>query len=123
MTTYNQLKKKPRIYKSKKVHTKALKGNPQKKGICIKVFIQTPRKPNSAKRKVARVRLSNKRLLTGYICGEGHSLQQHSAVLVRGGTARDLPGINYHFIRGKFDLTGLKNRKNARSKYGTKKIK
>lgn len=121
MTTFNQLRKKIRITRSKKVHTKALKGNPQKKGVCLKVFIQTPRKPNSAKRKVARVRLSNKRLLTGYIGGEGHTLQQHSAVLVRGGTVRDLPGINYHFIRGKYDLVGLLKRKTARSKYGTKK--
>jgi small subunit ribosomal protein S12 len=121
MPTFNQLYNKPRITKRKKVRTRALKGNPQRKGICVKVFVQTPRKPNSAKRKVARVRLSTKRFITGYIPGEGHALQQHSAVLVRGGRVRDLPGINYHFIRGKFDLAGLLNRKNARSKYGTKK--
>lgn len=96
---------------------------PQKKGICVRVFLRTPKKPNSALRKVARVRLSNNRIVTAYIPGEGHNLQEYSTVLMRGGRVKDLPGVKYHLVRGKFDFAGIKNRKTSRSKYGTKKIK
>ena len=96
---------------------------PQKKGICVRVFLRTPKKPNSALRKVARVLLSNNRIVTAYIPGEGHNLQEYSTVLMRGGRVKDLPGVKYHLVRGKFDFAGIKNRKTSRSKYGTKKIK
>ena len=121
MATFRQIALNPRVCKTHKKRSRSLKGNPQKRGICLKVFTTTPKKPNSALRKVARVKFTNGIRLTGYIPGEGHNLQEHSVVLVRGGRVRDLPGVNYHFVRGKYDLHGLLNRKNARSKYGTKK--
>jgi len=99
----------------------ALESNPQKKGICLKIFLRTPKKPNSALRKLARLRLTNGKKVTAYIPGEGHKLQEYSTVLIRGGRVKDLPGIKYHMIRGKLDFSGLKNRKTSRSKYGTKK--
>lgn len=122
MPTVNQLCKKPRTRKKKRNKTPALKSCPQKKGVCIKIFLRTPKKPNSALRKLARVRLTNNKRITAYIPGEGHSLQEYSTVLVRGGRVKDLPGIKYHLIRGKLDFLGLKDRKTARSKYGTKNI-
>jgi len=121
MPTMNQLKKCSRKPKFSRTKTPALDGCPQKKGVCLKVFIVTPKKPNSALRKVARVRLSNKKKVTAYIPGEGHNLQQYSTVLMRGGRVKDLPGIKYHLVRGKFDFVGIKNRKVSRSKYGTKR--
>lgn len=121
MPTMNQLLRSPRRPKYNRSKTPALEGCPQKKGVCLKVFIVTPKKPNSALRKVARIRLSNNRRVTAYIPGEGHNLQQYSTVLMRGGRVKDLPGIKYHLIRGKYDFLGIKNRKVARSKYGTKK--
>ena len=108
--------------KNKRNKTPALEFCPQKKGVCIKVFLRTPKKPNSALRKLARLRLTNNKRITAYIPGEGHNLQEYSTVLVRGGRVKDLPGIKYHLIRGKLDLPGLKTRKTSRSKYGTKKI-
>lgn len=120
MPTFNQLIKKPRRPKVYKTKTPALDSCPQKKGVCLKVFITTPKKPNSALRKVARIRLSNKKKVTAYIPGEGHNLQQYSTVLMRGGRVKDLPGIKYHLVRGKYDFLGIKNRKVSRSKYGTK---
>ena len=123
MPTINQLCNLARIPKKKKKKTPALKNCPQKKGICVRVFLRTPKKPNSALRKVARVRLSNNRIVTAYIPGEGHNLQEYSTVLMRGGRVKDLPGVKYHLVRGKFDFAGIKNRKTSRSKYGTKKIK
>ena len=122
MPTINQLCKK--IRKKKKVLNRApaLEGCPQKKGVCLKVFTRTPKKPNSALRKVARLRISTKKKISAYIPGEGHTLQEYSTVLMRGGRVKDLPGIKYHLIRGKFDFLGLKNRKTSRSKYGTKKL-
>ena len=122
-TTTNQLCN--NIRKSKKFlkRAPALEQSPQKKGVCLKVFIRTPKKPNSSLRKVARLRLSTKKKITAYIPGEGHTLQEYSTVLMRGGRVKDLPGVKYHLIRGKFDFLGLKNRKQARSKYGTKKPK
>ena len=122
MPTINQLCNLARIPKKKK-KTPALQNCPQKKGICVRVFLRTPKKPNSALRKVARVRLSNNRIVTAYIPGEGHNLQEYSTVLMRGGRVKDLPGVKYHLVRGKFDFAGIKNRKTSRSKYGTKKIK
>lgn len=107
--------------KNKKNKTPALQQNPQKKGICLKIFIKTPKKPNSALRKVARIKLTNKKVITGYIPGEKHTLQEHSLVLVKGGKIPDLPGVKYKLIRGKYDLKGVVNRKSSRSKYGTKK--
>ena len=101
--------------------TPALRSCPQRRGVCLRVFTRTPKKPNSALRKVAKVRLSNGLDVTAYIPGEGHNLQEHSVVLVRGGRVKDLPGVKYHIIRGKFDFHGVKNRKNARSLYGVKK--
>ena len=121
MPTMNQLLRSPRRPKYNRSKTPALEGCPQKKGVCLKVFIVTPKKPNSALRKVARIRLSNNRRVTAYIPGEGHNLQQYSTVLMRGGRVKDLPGIKYHLIRGKYDFLGIKNRTVARSKYGTKK--
>ena len=121
MPTINQLCNFTRKQKIKTKKTPALEECPQKKGICVKVFIRTPKKPNSALRKVARVRLSNNRKVTAYIPGEGHNLQEYSNVLMRGGRIKDLPGVKYRLIRGKFDFAGIKNRKTSRSKYGTKK--
>lgn len=122
MVTLNQIAIKK--IRKKKIHinkTPVLKGNPQKKGICDKIIIRTPKKPNSALRKVAKVRFRKNIRVESYIPGEGHNLQQYSVVLIRGGRVPDLPGVKYHIIRGKYDFQGLKNRKNARSKYGTKK--
>lgn len=119
MPTTNQL---CRFKRKKKVFSKtapALNGNPQLRGVCLKVFTRTPKKPNSALRKVARVKLSNGEVVSCYIPGEGHSLQEYSSVLVRGGRVKDLPGVKYHLIRGCYDLTGLEKRKTSRSKYGT----
>lgn len=110
-----------RIRKIHKVKTPSLDQNPQKKAVCIKVYTRTPKKPNSALRKVSKVKFSNGCKVEAYIPGEGHNLQQYSVVLVRGGRVPDLPGVKYHIIRGKFDFHGVKNRKNARSLYGTKK--
>jgi small subunit ribosomal protein S12 len=123
MPTINQLCKKIRRPKKRSEKSPALERSPQVKGVCLKVFTKTPKKPNSALRKVARVRLSNKRKVTAYIPGEGHTLQEYSTVLMRGGRVKDLPGVKYHLVRGKFDFLGLKNRRQARSKYGTKKPK
>lgn len=109
--------------KIKRTKTPALMGRPQAKGICSKIFNRSPKKPNSAVRKVAKLRLSTKRVVESYIPGEGHSLQQYSVVLVRGGRVPDLPGVKYHCIRGKYDFKEVKNRKTARSKYGVKKKK
>jgi len=122
MPTYQQLINKPRIKKKRSQRRPALQKCPQKKAVCIKLVIRTPKKPNSAKRKLAFLRLSNKKKIYGYIPGEGkHSLQEHSIVLVRGGRVKDLPGIKYKLIRGVYDFEGLQGRKNGRSKYGTKK--
>jgi small subunit ribosomal protein S12 len=123
MTTLNQLIKKPRLKKTRKKKTRLLEGSPQRKAVCTKVFIQTPKKPNSAKRKVAKLRFSNGTRTIAYIPGEGHNLQEHSVVLIRGGGAKDLPGVKYKMIRGKYDLVSIKNRVQGRSKYGTKKAK
>ena len=120
MPTVNQLCKKIRKPKKRLEKSPALEKSPQKKGVCLKVFTKTPKKPNSALRKVARLRLSTKKRVSAYIPGEGHTLQEYSTVLMRGGRVKDLPGIKYHLVRGKFDFLGLKNRKQARSKYGTK---
>ena len=120
MTTINQLLKYSRKDKRKLSKAPALNKNPQRKGVCVRVFTRTPKKPNSALRKVARIRLTNKRLITTYIPGEGHNLQEHSVVLVRGGRVKDLPGVKYHLIRGGFDLSGLVKRRQGRSKYGAK---
>ncbi len=123
MTTLRQLCFGYRTKKLFKTKTPALEGNPQKKGVCVRVYIRTPKKPNSAQRKVAKVRLSNKRRVEAYIPGMGHNLQEYSVVLMRGGRVKDLPGVKYHLVRGKYDFPGLINRKTARSKYGTKKKK
>ena len=123
MPTVNQLCRKIRKPKKKLEKSPALKKCPQKKGVCLKVFTKTPKKPNSALRKVAKLRLSTTAKITAYIPGEGHTLQEYSTVLMRGGRVKDLPGVKYHLVRGKFDFLGLKNRKQARSKYGTKKNK
>ena len=123
MPTVNQLCRKIRKPKKKLEKSPALKKSPQKKGVCLKVFTKTPKKPNSALRKVAKLRLSTTAKITAYIPGEGHTLQEYSTVLMRGGRVKDLPGGKYQLVRGKFDFLGLKNRKQARSKYGTKKTK
>lgn len=120
MSTINQLIRIPRQRKKALSKSTALKGSPQKKGVCTKVYTTKPKKPNSAIRKVAKVRLSNTSHITCYIPGEGHQLQEHSVVLVRGGRVQDLAGIKYKLIRGKFDLHGVINRKKGRSKYGAK---
>jgi small subunit ribosomal protein S12 len=112
--------RKPRKKKSK---SPALDGNPFRKGVCLQVKTMTPKKPNSALRKIARVRLTNKEEVTAYIPGEGHNLQEHSIVLVRGGRVKDLPGVRYHLVRGKLDAAGVQNRNRSRSKYGTKRPK
>lgn len=135
MPTINQLVRKPRRPALKKTKAPALRfsynslkgkltrgtGSPQKRGVCTKVYTVTPKKPNSALRKVARVRLSNQIEVTAYIPGEGHNLQEHSVVLIRGGRVKDLPGVRYHIVRGTLDTQGVANRKQGRSKYGTKK--
>ncbi|MBW2090547.1 MAG: 30S ribosomal protein S12 [Deltaproteobacteria bacterium] len=123
MPTINQLVRKGRKRKTKKVATPALKGSPQKRGVCIRVYTQTPKKPNSALRKVARVRLTNGMEVTTYIPGEGHNIQEHSVVLIRGGRVKDVPGVRYHVIRGTLDTIGVQDRRNGRSKYGTKRPK
>ena len=121
MTTINQLVRKPRKRKVDKNKVPALEGQPQKRGVCTRVYTTTPKKPNSALRKVARVRLTNGYEVTSYIGGEGHNLQEHSVVLIRGGRVKDLPGVRYHIIRGTLDCSGVNDRKHSRSKYGTKK--
>lgn len=121
MPTINQLIRKPRTQAKKKSKSVALKRCPHRRGVCLQVKTQTPKKPNSALRKVARVRLSNGMEVTAYIPGEGHNLQEHSIVLVRGGRVKDLPGVRYHIVRGALDTVGVKNRKRSRSKYGAKK--
>jgi len=123
MPTINQLVRKGRKKVNKKTKSPALEGCPQKRGVCVRVYTTTPKKPNSALRKVARVRLSNGAVVTAYIPGEGHALQEHSIVLVRGGRVKDLPGVRYHIIRGVYDSVGVENRKKSRSRYGTKKPK
>jgi small subunit ribosomal protein S12 len=123
MPTINQLVRKPRVKVSQKTKTPALRGAPQKRGVCTRVYTVTPQKPNSALRKVARVRLTNGMEVTAYIPGVGHNLQEHSMVLVRGGRVKDLPGVRYKIIRGSLDTQGVKNRKQARSRYGAKKEK
>lgn len=123
MATINQLCKKfLRKKKFKKNKTPALLKSPQRKGVCIKIYNRTPKKPNSALRKVAKIKLSYGRKVEAYIPGEGHNLRAYSVVLMRGGRVKDLPGVRYHLIRGKYDFQGLKNRKTSRSLYGTKKI-
>jgi small subunit ribosomal protein S12 len=121
MPTINQLVRNGRKQSVKKTNTPALKGSPQKRGVCVRVYTTTPKKPNSALRKVARVRLTNGIEVTSYIPGIGHNLQEHSVVLIRGGRVKDLPGVRYHIIRGTLDTLGVSNRKQGRSKYGAKK--
>lgn len=123
MPTINQLAKNPRQPRAKRNATRALARCPQKRGVCTRVYTTTPKKPNSALRKVARVRLTNGFEVTSYIGGEGHNLQEHSVVLVRGGRVKDLPGVRYHTVRGALDTAGVQNRKRGRSKYGTKRPK
>ena len=123
MPTINQLVRKGREKISTKTKSPALQDSPQKRGVCVRVFTQTPKKPNSALRKVARVRLTTGIEVTAYIPGIGHNLQEHSVVLIRGGRVKDLPGVRYHIIRGTLDTAGTKNRKKARSKYGAKREK
>lgn len=123
MPTIQQLIRKKRIQKKKKSKSPALNVCPQKRGVCLQVRTMTPKKPNSALRKIARVRLSNKMEVTSYIPGEGHNLQEHSIVLVRGGRVKDLPGVRYHIVRGTLDTAGVAKRKRSRSKYGTKREK
>lgn len=136
MPTVNQLVRKPRVRVIKKAKAPALRygfnslknrvkrtnGSPQKRGVCVQVRTMTPKKPNSALRKVARVRLANGMEVTAYIPGEGHTLQEHSVVLIRGGRVKDLPGVRYHIVRGALDCTGVVDRKRGRSKYGTKQV-
>jgi small subunit ribosomal protein S12 len=123
MPTINQLIRKPRTVQRSKPKHPAMQGCPQKRGVCLQVKTMTPKKPNSALRKIARVRLSNGKEVTAYIPGEEHNLQEHSIVLVRGGRVRDLPGVRYHIIRGTLDTLGVDGRKRSRSKYGAKKGK
>ena len=123
MPTISQLIKNSRSVEKKKSKSRALQNNPQKRGVCTRVYTTTPKKPNSALRKVARVRLSNGHEVTCYIPGEGHTLQEHSVVLIRGGRVKDLPGVRYHILRGNLDTQGVAARKQQRSKYGTKKPK
>ena len=123
MPTIQQLVRKGRTAKTKKMKTAALKGSPQRRGVCTRVYTQTPKKPNSALRKVARVRLTSGVEITAYIPGEGHNLQEHSIVMVRGGRVRDLPGVRYKVIRGTLDASGVADRKQARSRYGAKREK
>src|SRR5678809_1294643 len=121
MPTINQLVKFGRLKQKRKTAAPALKANPQKRGVCVRVYTSTPKKPNSALRKVARVRLTNGFEVTSYIPGVGHTLQEHSVVLIRGGRVKDLPGVRYHIIRGALDASGVANRKRGRSKYGARK--
>ncbi|MFZ1036989.1 MAG: 30S ribosomal protein S12 [Smithella sp.] len=121
MPTISQLIRKGRIKVEKKTNTPALAGSPQRRGVCVRVYTTTPKKPNSALRKVARVRLTSGYEVTSYIPGIGHNLQEHSVVLVRGGRVKDLPGVRYHVIRGTLDTVGVQDRKQGRSKYGAKK--
>ena len=123
MARVNQLIRKPRKVKKVKSDVPALVGSPQKRGVCTRVYTTTPKKPNSAMRKVARVRLTNGKEVNAYIPGEGHNLQEHSVVLIRGGRVKDLPGVRYHILRGNLDTQGVANRKKRRSLYGTKKGK
>jgi small subunit ribosomal protein S12 len=123
MPTISQLIRKQRQAKIKKSKSPALTSCPQRRGVCLQVKTMTPKKPNSALRKIARVRLSNRVEVTSYIPGEGHNLQEHSIVLVRGGRVKDLPGVRYHIVRGTLDTAGVNNRKKSRSKYGTKRAK
>jgi small subunit ribosomal protein S12 len=123
MPTINQLVRVGRIGLKRKTSAPALTGSPQKRGVCIRVYTTTPKKPNSALRKVARVRLTNGIEVTTYIPGVGHNLQEHSVVLIRGGRVKDLPGVRYHIIRGTLDSVGVQDRKQSRSKYGAKKPK
>ena len=123
MPTINQLIRNPRSTPRPKSKVRDLDGAPQKRGVCLQVKTVTPKKPNSALRKVARVRLSNGKEVTAYIGGEGHNLQEHSIVLVRGGRVRDLPGVRYHIVRGSLDTLGVEGRKQGRSKYGVKRAK
>ena len=123
MTTINQLVRKPRKIKKAKSTVPALEACPQKRGVCTRVYTTTPKKPNSALRKVARVKLTNGFEVTSYIGGEGHNLQEHSVVLLRGGRVKDLPGVRYHIVRGSLDTQGVESRKQGRSKYGTKRAK
>jgi small subunit ribosomal protein S12 len=123
MPTINQLVRKPRQPIVKKSKSAAMQANPQKRGVCTRVYTTTPKKPNSALRKVAKIRLTNQREIIAYIPGEGHNLQEHSVVLIRGGRVRDLPGVRYHVLRGVLDTQGVKDRKQSRSKYGAKRPK
>ena len=123
MPTINQLVRKGRTDKVAKLKTAALKGSPQRRGVCTRVYTTTPKKPNSALRKVAKVRLTNGYEVISYIGGEGHNLQEHSVVLIRGGRVKDLPGVRYHTVRGSLDTSGVKGRNQGRSKYGTKRPK
>ena len=123
MPTIQQLVRKGRSPKVTKTKAPALKANPQQRGVCTRVYTTTPKKPNSALRKVAKVRLTNQREVISYIPGEGHNLQEHSVVLIRGGRVRDLPGVRYHVLRGVLDTQGVKDRRQSRSKYGAKRPK
>jgi small subunit ribosomal protein S12 len=123
MPTINQLVRKGRVPQKAKSKVPAMEQNPQKRGVCTRVYTTTPKKPNSALRKVAKVRLTNQREVISYIPGEGHNLQEHSVVLIRGGRVRDLPGVRYHVLRGVLDTQGVKDRKQSRSKYGAKRPK
>jgi small subunit ribosomal protein S12 len=123
MATINQLVRKPRKRKVVKSDVPALQGNPQKRGVCTRVYTTTPKKPNSALRKVCRVRLTNGFEVSSYIGGEGHNLQEHSVVLIRGGRVKDLPGVRYHTVRGSLDTSGVAKRRQGRSKYGAKRPK
>ncbi|MBU4342817.1 MAG: 30S ribosomal protein S12 [Candidatus Omnitrophica bacterium] len=123
MPTINQLVRYGRSSKKKKTKSRALEACPQRRGVCLQVKTQTPKKPNSALRKVARVRLTNGIEVTSYIPGEGHNLQEHSIVLIRGGRVKDLPGVRYHIVRGTLDTAGVANRRKSRSKYGAKRPK
>lgn len=123
MPTVNQLIRKPRKRPISRNKVPALQASPQKRGVCTRVYTTTPKKPNSALRKVARVRLTNGFEVTSYIPGEGHNLQEHSVVLIRGGRVKDLPGVRYHILRGVLDTQGVKDRRQRRSKYGTKRPK
>ena len=123
MPTINQLVKKPRIKEFEKSKSPALDSCPQKRGVCTRVYTTTPKKPNSALRKVAKVRLTNGFEVISYIGGEGHNLQEHSVVLIRGGRVKDLPGVRYHTVRGSLDTSGVANRRQGRSKYGAKRPK
>ena len=123
MPTINQLVKKGRVKQKRKTSAPALKGCPQKRGVCVRVYTSTPKKPNSALRKVAKVRLTNGFEVISYIGGEGHNLQEHSVVLIRGGRVKDLPGVRYHTVRGSLDAAGVAKRRQSRSKYGAKRPK